>query len=99
MPPHRCGSASTGLRAPAPDHAKHRRIYAENGLIESLNGAMDVKDAAGLRRLLEKYRRDYPEDEWELQGGYTVVADCLDHPGDPRGRRRNPGSKATTARR
>ena len=82
MPPHDEEPRPPGYAHPHPITPKHRRIYAENGLIESLNGAMDVKDAAGLRRLLEKYRRDYPEDEWELQGGYAVVADCLDHPGD-----------------
>jgi hypothetical protein len=81
MPPHDEDPRPPGYAHPHPITPKHRRIYAENGLIESLNGAMDVKDAAGLRRLLEKYRRDYPEDEWELQGGYAAVADCLDHPG------------------
>src|SRR6188768_2864453 len=60
MPPHDEDPRPPGYAHPHPITPKHRRIYAENGLIESLNGAMDVKDAAGLRRLLEKYRRDYP---------------------------------------
>jgi hypothetical protein len=82
MPAHDDDPRPDGYAHFHPITAKHRRIYAENGLIESLNGAMDVKDVAGLRRLLEKYRREYPEDEWELQGGYAAIADCLEHPGD-----------------
>jgi len=82
MPAHDGDSVPNGHVHFHPITPKHRRIYAENGMIESLNGAMDVKDAAGLRKLLENYRREYPEDEWELQGGYAVIADCLDHAGD-----------------
>jgi hypothetical protein len=72
-----------GYVHPHPITPKHERIYAENRAIAALNGAMDVKDVAGMRRLLEEYRREYPEDEWEMQGGYAVIADCLEHPGAP----------------
>ena len=67
---------------PHPVTAAHLRIYRENNLLGALNGAMDEKDASGLRRLLEQYRAEYPDDPHELQQGYAVVADCLDHPGE-----------------
>lgn len=67
--------------APHPITPQHRRIFRENNLIGSLNGAMDVKDAAGLRRLLERYREEYPEDGHVLQEGYAIIAECLERPG------------------
>jgi len=67
---------------PHPHTAAHERIYHENNLLGALNGAMDVNDAAGLRRLLEQYREEYPEDEHGLQEGYAVIADCIDRPGE-----------------
>ena len=66
---------------PHPITPEHQRIFRENRLVGQLNGAMDVKDVPALRRLLEEYRRDYPEDDNMLQGGYAVIADCLEHPG------------------
>ena len=59
----------------------HERIYRENQLIGNLNGAMDVKDTAGLRELLEQYRDEYPEDAHVLADGYELIANCLEHPG------------------
>jgi hypothetical protein len=67
--------------APHPITPAHRRIFRENNLIGSLNGAMDVKDAAGLRRLLARYREEYPEDGHVLQQGYALIAECLERPG------------------
>ena len=66
---------------PHPITPQHQRIYAENRLIGGLNGAMDVKDVPAMRRFLEQYRREYPEDDAELQDGYAVIADCFEHPG------------------
>ena len=59
----------------------HERIYRENQLIGNLNGAMDVKDAAGLRELLKQYREEYPEDAHVLADGYELIANCLERPG------------------
>jgi hypothetical protein len=59
----------------------HERIYRENDLIGNLNGAMDVKDVAGLRALLKQYRDEYPEDAHVLADGYELIANCLEHPG------------------
>lgn len=47
----------------------------------SLNGAVDVRDADGIRRLVATYRDEYPEDEHLLQDGYAIIADCIEHPG------------------
>ena len=46
-----------------------------------MNGAMDVEDGAGLRNLLDQYRQEYPDDPNQLQEGYGIIADCLQHPG------------------
>jgi hypothetical protein len=67
---------------PHPITAEHARIYEENQLIGALNGAMDVKDVPAMRRLLEEYREQYPEDDQMLEGGYAAIADCLEHPGE-----------------
>ena len=66
---------------PHPITPQHQRIFAENRLIGGLNGAMDVKDVPAMRRFLEQYRREYPEDNEMLQEGYAVIADCFEHPG------------------
>jgi len=66
---------------PHPITPQHQRIYAENRLIGGLNGAMDVKDVPAMRRFLEQYGREYPEDDNMLHDGYAVIADCFEHPG------------------
>ncbi len=66
---------------PHPITPAHGRIFRENNFVGGLNGAMDVKDAAGMRRLLARYRAEYPEDSLALQAGYELIADCLEHPG------------------
>jgi hypothetical protein len=68
---------------PHPITPQHQRIYAENRLVAALDGAMDTQDVPGMRRLLEQYRREYPEDDNQLQDGYALIADCLEHPGAP----------------
>lgn len=67
---------------PHPMTEAHLRIYRENALLGSLNGAMDVNDASGMRRLLAQYREEYPEDPQQLQEGYAIIADCIEHPGN-----------------
>jgi hypothetical protein len=66
---------------PHPITPAHERLFRENNLIGGLNTAMDVKDAVGMRRLLARYRAEYPEDGLALQAGYALIADCLEHPG------------------
>ena len=60
----------------------HERIYRENNLVGQLDGAMDARDVQGMRRLLEQYREEYPEDSHEMQVGYRLIADCLEFPND-----------------
>lgn len=83
VPVRPAGSAEVDARGmvPHPITPQHARIFRENNLIGDLNGAMDVKDAAGLRRLLQQYRDEYPEDGHVLQDGYQLIADCLERPG------------------
>jgi hypothetical protein len=66
---------------PHPITPAHERLFRENNFIAGLNTAMDVKDALGMRRLLARYRAEYPEDGLALQAGYALIADCLEHPG------------------
>jgi hypothetical protein len=70
-----------GPAHPHPITPQHERIYGENRLVGALEGAMEAKDVAGMRRLLAQYRREYPEDDQELQDGYGIIADCMEHPG------------------
>jgi hypothetical protein len=75
------GEAHLPGAEPHPITPAHERIFRENNLIGQLNGALDVKDAEGVRRLLGQYRAQYPDDPNQLQTGYAIIADCLDHPG------------------
>jgi hypothetical protein len=83
VPIRPAGSAEVNAEGmlPHPITPQHERIFHENNLIADLNGAMDVKDVAGLRRLLKQYREEYPEDGNVLQDGYQLIANCLERPG------------------
>jgi hypothetical protein len=81
VPPGNDDPRPDGPLHPHPITPRHLRIQRENALLGQLNGAMDVEDGPGLRRLLDEYRRDYPEDPNQLQEGYAIIADCLEHPG------------------
>ena len=83
VPVYPAGSAQANGEGmvPHPITPTHERIFRENNLIGVLNGAMDVKDVAGLRALLKQYRDEYPEDAHVLADGYQLIADCLEHPG------------------
>jgi len=83
LPIRPAGSVAVNAQGmiPHPITPQHQRIFHENNLIGDLNGAMDAKDAAGLRALLRQYRDEYPEDAHVLQDGYELVATCLEQPG------------------
>ena len=83
-------STEHGPRHPHPMTSEHRRIFRENALIGSLNGAMDVEDFRGLRELNGRYKAEYPEDPHALQAGYDLIADCLE--------RRTPENRARAER-
>jgi hypothetical protein len=63
---------------PHPITPEHRRIFEENNRLGAMDGAMDQGDFAALRRMNASYRRDYPEDDHDLQEGYELIADCLE---------------------
>ena len=67
---------------PHPITKAHERIFRENNLVGALNLAVDLEDPVRIREVLATYRAEYPEDDHRLQGGYEVIADCLDRPGD-----------------
>jgi hypothetical protein len=60
---------------------QHQRIFAENRIAFALDDATDAKDVAVMKELLAQYRREFPEDQWQLQSGYAMVIECLEHPG------------------
>jgi hypothetical protein len=92
-PPPVVAAAPTVTAAPAPapsrDDTAHPhpitperiRIQRENQLIGAMSDAMDLTDGATLRKLLNRYQDEYPEDPNDLQQGYKIIADCLEHPG------------------
>lgn len=67
---------------PHPITPEHERIFKENNLFAAISGAMDRRDTAGMRQMLKEYKDEYPEDSHLLQGGFAVIADCIDHPGE-----------------
>ena len=79
--PADAGTDAEELRPSHPLTPRHARIYRENNLIGAMEGAMDVRDGRGLRYLLQQYRSEFPEDPNELQEGYGIIANCLEHPG------------------
>jgi hypothetical protein len=72
---------SEGPVHPHPITPDHERLFAENKLFAAISAAMDRRDTMTMRRLLEEYEDDYPEDAQLLQRGFNVIADCIDHPG------------------
>jgi hypothetical protein len=60
----------------------HARIDAENQLILRLNDAMSFRNVKEMRELIDEYRKLDPADTDANQAGYTVIADCIEHPGD-----------------
>jgi len=67
---------------PHPITDEHRRIRAENELIQKLNDAMSIRDTKTMRAHVAEYRLLDPDDVDRSQLGYTVIADCIDHPGE-----------------
>jgi hypothetical protein len=76
--PANSGQAHEVGMVPHPITEQHRRIFRENALIGQLNGAMDARDARGLRALTADYRDEYPEDAHVLLEAYELIAQCLE---------------------
>jgi hypothetical protein len=77
----RAGSTdlAEGPMHPHPITKAHERIFRENALVGALNLAVDLADPVQLRDLVAQYRAEFPEDDNRLQGGYALIADCLEH--------------------
>lgn len=69
------------LEHPHPITPQHVRIQRENQMIGAMNDAMDLGDGARLRKILNEYREEFPEDPSQLQEGYRIIAECLERPG------------------
>jgi hypothetical protein len=69
----------TSGMAPHGHTPQHLRIFRENNFVRDLNSAMDNQQVPELRRLLQQYREEYPEDANVLQDGYELIASCQDH--------------------
>jgi hypothetical protein len=81
MPPHEGDPMPPGPVHPHPISPRHQRLFAENRIAFALDDATDAKDVAAMKDLLAQYRREFPEDQWQLQDGYAVIINCLEHPG------------------
>ena len=68
--------------APHPMDDARARIDAENRLILHLNEAMSYRDVKRMRELVVEYRKLDPKDIDASQAGYTVIADCIESPGE-----------------
>jgi hypothetical protein len=71
-----------GPMHPHPITPEHERIFKENNLFSTISGAMDRRDTVAMRKFLEEYEHEYPEDSHLLQEGFRVIADCIDFPGE-----------------
>ena len=67
---------------PHPLDEAHKRLYAENNLIQRLNDAMASRDVKAMREMIAEYRKLDPADVEANQAGYTVIAECIAHPGE-----------------
>ena len=55
-----------------------RRIYRENAVMASIEGAIMVKDYEAIRRMNAEYREEFPGDKYVVQEAYEMIADCLE---------------------
>lgn len=67
---------------PHPMDDARARIDAENRLIGRLNDAMSLRNVSEMRELIGEYRNLDATDVDASQAGYTVIADCIEHPGE-----------------
>jgi hypothetical protein len=81
---------------------EHVRIQNDNQMLGALNDATDIKNVERLRQLVEAWNRAHHEDPEKFGEAYTVIADCLEFPGEAsraKGRRFYDDNRASTLRR
>lgn len=89
-------------RHPHPITPEHVRIQNDNQMLGALNDATDLKDPARLRQLVEAWKAKHHDDPEKYAEAYTVIADCLEFPGDEsraKARRFYDENRASTLRR
>lgn len=82
MPPGPDDPHPNTFAHPHPITPEHKRIFRENALLYQLNEAMDGRELSRLRGHLKEYREEYPDDPHDMQRGYALIADCIEHPED-----------------
>jgi hypothetical protein len=65
-----------------PTTDEHVRIHNDNQMLSALNDATDIKSVARLRQLVEAWNRSHHQDPEKFGEAYTVIADCLEFPGE-----------------
>ena len=82
---------ATAKDHPHPITAQHQSLRAQQQLVAALNDALDLRDAQGMRSLIERYDALSPDDPLRLAEGYERVADCIeaDDPADRASAREN----------
>lgn len=89
-------------RHPHPISPEHVRIQNDNQMLGALNDATDIKDPRRLRQLIEVWKERHDDDPEKYAEAYTVIADCLEFPGDEsraKARRFYDENRASTLRR
>jgi hypothetical protein len=67
---------------PHPLDEARARIDTENRLLQALNDAMAFRKVKEMREMLVTYRKLDPQDIDKNQLGYSVIADCIEFPGE-----------------
>lgn len=61
---------------------ERQRLHAENRLIQTLNDAMSFRRVEEMRKLIVEYQKLDPNDVHSNVAGYSIIADCIEYPGD-----------------
>jgi hypothetical protein len=67
---------------PHPLDEARARIDGENRLLQALNDAMSFRKTKQMREMLVTYRKLDPLDIDKNQLGYSIIADCIEFPGE-----------------
>jgi hypothetical protein len=67
---------------PHPLDEERARLDTLNRLQQALNDAMSLRKVEEMRELLVSYRKLDPQDVDKNQLGYSVIADCIELPGE-----------------
>ena len=72
---------------PHPISAEHQRRFREVGIVDSAWEALEARDFARARKLIDEHQREYGGENGDLDEGMSLLADCLARPSaETRGR-------------